>query len=159
MTRVHVHLHVADLERSRDFYQRFLGVPPIKERPGYYKFLPERAPVNLALSQGGADVRPRVAGHLGVEMDSTADVERELARVRAAGVEVEVERNVDCCFANQDKFWVSDPDGLRWEVYHVNYDLGAEVGMAPRPGKPREAGSATEPAACCGGISGRPAGE
>jgi hypothetical protein len=30
---------------------------------------------------------------------------------------------VNCCHANQDKFWVQDPDGVEWEVYHLNYDL------------------------------------
>jgi len=33
---------------------------------------------------------------------------------------------VDCCHANQDKFWVQDPDGVDWEVYHLNYDLEDE---------------------------------
>ena len=34
---------------------------------------------------------------------------------------------VDCCHANQDKFWVVDPDGAQWEVYHLNYDLEDEM--------------------------------
>ena len=29
----------------------------------------------------------------------------------------------DCCFANQDKFWVEDPDGREWEIYVLNRDL------------------------------------
>jgi hypothetical protein len=27
--------------------------------------------------------------------------------------------NVDCCFALQDKVWITDPDGNRWEVFTV----------------------------------------
>jgi hypothetical protein len=27
------------------------------------------------------------------------------------------------CYANQSKFWVIDPDGVEWEVYHVNHEL------------------------------------
>jgi len=52
-------------------------------------------------------------------------VTRELTRVRAAGLAVREEMGVDCCHANQDKFWVTDPDGLEWEVYHLNHDLPA----------------------------------
>ena len=33
------------------------------------------------------------------------------------------EIGVNCCHANQDKFWVRDPDGVEWEVYYLNYDL------------------------------------
>jgi hypothetical protein len=36
---------------------------------------------------------------------------------------------VNCCHANQDKFWVQDPDGVEWEVYHLNYDLEDEGQM------------------------------
>jgi hypothetical protein len=30
---------------------------------------------------------------------------------------------VNCCHANQDKFWVEDPDGVEWEVYVLNHDI------------------------------------
>ena len=46
--KVHLHMHVSDLEKSREFYQKFFGNAPVKERPGYVKFLPEWAPVILA---------------------------------------------------------------------------------------------------------------
>jgi lactoylglutathione lyase len=120
--KVHLHLHVSNLEKSREFYQRFLGQGPVKEKPGYVKFLPEWAPVNLALSTGG----PSGAGtidHVGVQVDSVETVTTQLARVKAAGLPVVEEMGVDCCHANQDKFWVKDPDGVEWEVYHLNYDL------------------------------------
>jgi hypothetical protein len=39
---------------------------------------------------------------------------------------------VNCCHANQDKFWVQDPDGVEWEVYHLNYDLEDEDGVTAR---------------------------
>jgi len=50
--KVHLHLHVSDLAKSREFYRRFFGDAPVKEKPGYVKFLPAWAPVNLALSEG-----------------------------------------------------------------------------------------------------------
>jgi len=124
--RVHLHLHVSDLSKSREFYRQFLGSAPVKEKPGYVKFLPGWAPVTLALSEG-----PAAAGgtidHVGVQVDTPATVMAELDRVKAAGLPVVEEMNVNCCHANQDKFWVKDPDGVEWEVYHLNYDLEEEA--------------------------------
>ena len=102
---------------------------PVKEKPGYVKFLPEWAPVNLALSTG----HPAGAGtvnHVGVQVDSSATVTAQLARVKAAGLPVREEMGVNCCHANQDKFWVQDPDGVEWEVYHLNYDLESDEAPA-----------------------------
>jgi len=142
--KVHVHMSVSDLEKSKDFYTRFFGVLPVKSKPGYVKFLPELGPVNLALTKGQVTVKPDTVNHMGIQVDSTEVVMRELARVRQAGLSVEVEENVDCCHANQDKFWVQDPDGVRWEVYHLNYDLETE---ASEPAGQHEASGATAP--CC----------
>jgi len=124
--KVHLHLKVSDLGRSREFYRTFFGASPVKERAGYVKFLPEWAPVNLALSVGrpGGD---GVVNHVGVQVDSPVSVTEHLIRVKAAGLPVREEMGVDCCHANQDKFWVEDPDGVEWEVYHLNYDLEDEA--------------------------------
>ena len=130
--KVHLHMHVADLARSRAFYEKFLGEGPVKVRDGYVKFLPGWAPVNLALSAGGRAAEGTV-NHLGVQVDTPAAVVEHLARVKAAGLPVREEMGVDCCHANQDKFWVEDPDGVEWEVYHLNYDLeGDETGPPMR---------------------------
>jgi catechol 2,3-dioxygenase-like lactoylglutathione lyase family enzyme len=146
MSKVHVHLHVADLAKSRAFYETFFGVAPVKAKPGYVKFLPPLGPVNLALSEGAPGARTHApVDHLGIQVESPAVVTAELARVKAAGVPVREEMGVNCCHANQDKFWVEDPDGVEWEVYHLNYDLEEE---APRPaaaGLPIAKG-----AGCCG---------
>jgi len=58
---------------------------------------------------------------------------------------------VNCCHANQDKFWVTDPDGVEWEVYHLNYDLeGEEAKRDARPSGLTVLVATT----CCGGASG-----
>jgi len=124
--KVHVHMHVSDLAKSREFYRAFFGSAPVKEKPGYVKFLPAWGPVNLALSQGGGPEAGPV-DHLGVQVESTAEVMAQLSRIKAAGLSVREEMGVNCCHANQDKFWVQDPDGVQWEeVYHLNYDLEDE---------------------------------
>jgi lactoylglutathione lyase len=124
--RIHVHMTVTDLGKSRAFYEQFLGTMPVKVKPGYVKFLPDWGPLNLALSDG----RPGAAGghvdHMGLQLASREEVVRQLERVKAAGLAVREEFGVDCCHANQDKFWVQDPDGVEWEVYVLNHDLEDE---------------------------------
>jgi catechol 2,3-dioxygenase-like lactoylglutathione lyase family enzyme len=126
MSNVHIHLHPSDFDASRAFYERFLGSPPVKEKPGYAKFLPAFAPINLALSTGNSG-RGNTVDHLGFQVESREVVHALLKRVKAAGVPVREEMDTNCCYANQDKFWVSDPDGVQWEIYHLNYDLEDEV--------------------------------
>ena len=120
--KVHLHMHVSDLTKSREFYHKFLGADPVKVKPGYVKFLPEWAPVNLALSTGGP-IGAGTIDHVGVQVDSVETVMAQLARVKDIGLAVTEELGVDCCHANQDKFWVEDPDGVDWEVYVLNHDL------------------------------------
>ncbi len=145
--KVHIHLQVSDLAKSREFYQRFFGVSPVKEKPGYAKFLAELGPVNLALSEGRTAARVRGAvDHLGIQVESPAIVMREMARLKAGGLPVREEIGVTCCHANQDKFWVEDPDGVEWEVYHLNYDVEEET-TGPA-GLPR-----AKVASCCGSAT------
>jgi catechol 2,3-dioxygenase-like lactoylglutathione lyase family enzyme len=126
MSNVHIHLHVSDLETSRRFYEQFLGAQPVKVRPGYVKFLPSLAPINLALSAGEAGAGKTV-DHLGFQVDTRDAVQVLLERVKSTGIPVREEMGSDCCHANQDKFWVRDPDGIEWEIYHLNYDLEDEA--------------------------------
>ena len=154
--RVHIHLQVSDIDRSRGFYEKFFGAAPVKDKGDHLKFLPPFAPINLAISprRVGPDGE-RAINHLGVEVDSNETVLRHLERVKAAGLAVREELDVNCCYANQSKFWVRDPDGIEWEVYHVNHDL------EEKHGKPVAAAARPLPVlndACCGGRRSRDAG-
>ena len=147
--KVHVHMTVSDLEKSRAFYEKFFGAAPVKVKPGYVKFLPAFGPLNLALSQAApAEGRGHV-DHMGLQVESAEIVTHELARVKAAGLTVREEMGVNCCHANQDKFWVKDPDGVEWEVYHLNYDLEGEAAETKR----RPILAVVGGASCCGPTS------
>src|SRR2546428_11038172 len=149
--KVHVHMQVSDLSKSREFYERFFGGDPVKVKPGYVKFLPEWAPVNLALSQGrGGGVG--TIDHMGIQVDAPDTVMVQLRRVKAAGVPVREEMGVNCCHANQDKFWGQDPHGVEGEGYHLNYDLEGEAHVAASPPNPLPVGEGT------GGWAPRPIG-
>ena len=135
--KVHIHMKVSSLEKSRAFYEKFLGVAPVKVKPGYVKFLAPFGPLNLAMSEVAATERGGHVDHMGLQVPSADIVMRELARVKAAGLPVREEIGVDCCHANQDKFWVEDPDGVEWEVYVLNHDIeeapvksGLKAGLA-----------------------------
>jgi catechol 2,3-dioxygenase-like lactoylglutathione lyase family enzyme len=152
LPRIHVHMTVSDLEKSRDFYTKLFG-EPVKVKPGYVKFLPTFGPLNLAISDGRAAAGGHV-DHMGVQLDSRDEVLRELARVKAMGLAVREEIGVDCCYANQDKFWVTDPDGVEWELYVLNHDIDEAKGetacCSTAPLAIGHAAPAAKQTSCCG---------
>jgi catechol 2,3-dioxygenase-like lactoylglutathione lyase family enzyme len=124
---IHLHLVVSDLARSAAFYESLFGAP-VKVKDGYRKFLPAFAPLNLALSERRAgEPATGVVSHLGIQFDTPEEVRAQLDRVKSVGLPVREEMGVACCHANQDKFWVRDPDGLEWELYRVNFDIEQAV--------------------------------
>ena len=154
--KVHVHMAVSNLEKSREFYERFLGVAPVKVKPGYVKFLPRFGPLNLALSQADPSGHGGHVDHMGMQVESQAVVVREMERVKAAGLSVREEFSVDCCHANQDKFWVQDPDGVDWEVYVLNHDIeeptadAASCACAPAVQQPtKQTLAVVKSSSCC----------
>ena len=60
--------------------------------------------------------------HLGVEVESSDKVHAEIARLTGEGLFTEEEIGTTCCFATQDKVWVTGPAGEKWEVYTVLAD-------------------------------------
>ncbi len=60
--------------------------------------------------------------HLGVEVESTDAVHAEIARLTDEGLFTDEEIGTTCCFATQDKVWVTGPAGEKWEVYTVLAD-------------------------------------
>jgi catechol 2,3-dioxygenase-like lactoylglutathione lyase family enzyme len=121
MSRVQLALNVNDIDEAVSFYARLFGTEPAKRRPGYANFAITQPPLKLVLlenpGQGGT------LNHLGVEVDSTDAVDAEQARLAEAGLAAVEERDTTCCYARQDKFWVTGtPDGERWEIYTVLAD-------------------------------------
>lgn len=118
--RVHIGLDVTNLDASIAFYRQLFGIEPSKVRHDYAKFEPTSPPVNLALNQ--VEVTPerdsRVS-HFGIQVTSPEDVASASARLRDAGLDATVEEQVTCCYAVQDKAWVTDPDGNAWEIFAV----------------------------------------
>jgi catechol 2,3-dioxygenase-like lactoylglutathione lyase family enzyme len=141
----HLSLDVPDLDGAIAFYAELFGQQPAKRKPGYAKFELSDPPVVLALQQ--AD-RPALS-HLGIRVNDTGEVEAASTRLQASGLVTLDERDTSCCYARQDKVWVADPAGNRWEVYtlleDVDEDDHHEHGAAPACCTP-VAGDAN---ACC----------
>jgi catechol 2,3-dioxygenase-like lactoylglutathione lyase family enzyme len=121
MSRVQLALNVEDLAQSVAFYSKLFGTEPAKLRPGYANFAIAEPPLKLILmenpGQGGS------LNHLGVEVADTGTVDAEQTRLAEAGLASIDERDTTCCYARQDKFWVTGaPNGERWEIYTVKAD-------------------------------------
>ena len=119
-TRVHIGLSVRDTERSITFYRHLFAQEPTKVRPGYAKFEVADPPVNLTLNADAErQTRPGPSAHFGVQVKSTETVARIATRLQATGLNPRLEDAVSCCYAVQDKAWVTDPDGNAWEIFVV----------------------------------------
>ncbi len=121
MSRVQLALRVSDLEGSVAFYSKLFGVEPAKRRPGYANFAVAEPPLKLVLLEGEPD-QPTVMDHLGVEVETTEEVNAATARLGELGLFTLVEDDTTCCYALQDKVWVHGPGAEPWEVYAVKAD-------------------------------------
>ena len=155
MSRVQLALNVNDIDEAVSFYTRLFGTGPAKRRPGYANFAIDQPPLKLVLlenpGQGGT------LNHLGVEVGSAGAVDAEQARLAAAGLAAVDERDTTCCYARQDKFWVTGaPGGERWEIYTVLEDSPTFWGADGSHGwdaaaAALDAAAGAQATQCCGG--------
>jgi catechol 2,3-dioxygenase-like lactoylglutathione lyase family enzyme len=143
--RLHIGLSVTSVERSLAFYRALFGAEPSKVRPGYAKLEPPDPSVNLSLSEHGDAAAAGARAHYGIELKSPAAVREAAARVRSAGLPVDEPHTETCCYAVQDKVWLTDPDGNAWELFAVEAD--AEVFRDERAASC--CAGAEEKASCC----------
>ena len=163
MKRLHVHIAVDDLTASVEFYSTLFGTNPTVREVDYAKWMLEDPRVNFAISaRGGA---PGL-DHLGLQMESDAELRDVAARLAAAGRGVLEEEDAACCYARGDKAWVVDPQGIRWESFHTVGSLTTWGEAPPRTtaqcSRPEDEGSSDScdtvapnaKAACCGSATG-----
>lgn len=121
--KFHLSLFVSDTEESLQFYKKLFGAEPVKVKADYSKFELRDPALVISFIQAPEKVRNDF-GHMGFMVNSTAEVEERKSALKALGVEISLEeQEVACCYARQDKFWVNDPDGYEWEVYHFIEDV------------------------------------
>lgn len=131
MARLQLALNVKNLETAIAFYQSLFGAEPAKRRPGYANFALDNPPLKLVLIEN-SDAKERI-NHMGIEVTSTDEVTEMGDRLQSEGLATAPENQVTCCYAVQDKVWVTEPEGISWEVYTVLQDAER---FAPMPVAP-----------------------
>jgi catechol 2,3-dioxygenase-like lactoylglutathione lyase family enzyme len=155
----HVSLNVSNIDASVAFYEKAFGTKPTKRRPGYAKFDLESPSLNLTMQE--AERTGVNASHFGIQVASSDDVAAAWASFNKAGLVTKTETDTTCCYAVQDKVWVTDPDGNAWEVFFVKADadsmgrgpeLGAEASTccAPKVSEAPVMAEAPAKRGCCG---------
>jgi predicted enzyme related to lactoylglutathione lyase len=152
MSRVQLALNVDDLDEAIAFYSTLFNIAPAKVKPGYANFAVAEPPLKLVLIENPG--HGGTLNHLGVEVESSDAVHTEIARLTNEGMVTDEEIGTTCCFATQDKVWVTGPAGEKWEVYTVLADsesFGTDALIL--------ANSAGTDSACCTGTNDDTAGE
>ncbi len=114
MKRFHVHLSVNDIAQSVGFYSALFGHAPSVQKPDYAKWMLDDPRVNFAISAQG-----HAAGldHLGFQVESAGDLHQMTDSLQQAGVSVTGQGAATCCYAQSEKGWVHDPQGIAWESF------------------------------------------
>jgi catechol 2,3-dioxygenase-like lactoylglutathione lyase family enzyme len=144
VSRVQLALNVADLDASIEFYTKLFNTPPAKVREGYANFAISEPPLKLILFAGGGE--PGSLNHIGVEVESTEEVGAAIARAHATSLPADVQENVSCCYAVQDKVWIHGPENS-WEFYTVHEDA---PNLVPEDGCCLPANPNVAEGQCCG---------
>ncbi len=119
--RMHVSLYVKDLTKTLAFYEQFFGQAPEKVKPQYAKFLFNSPALVISFVENPERVQENF-GHLGIQVETLEEVNAWQARLETLDLPIVEEKDVSCCYAIQDKFWATDPDGVQWEVYLFRED-------------------------------------
>jgi len=147
MKRLHVHMSVGDLDQSIRFYSTLFAAAPVVVKPDYAKWMLEDPRVNFAISThtGGA---PGI-DHLRIQVDDGGKLQDLYGRLKAAEGPVLEEGKTTCCYAESEKSWTLDPQGVSWETFLTTGESTVYGTSAPRSEK-------LKPTACCG--AGKPVG-
>ncbi len=156
MSRVQLALRVGDLEGSIDFYSKLFNTEPAKLRPGYANFAIAEPALKLVLLEGEPG-QATIMDHLGVEVESTDQVDQATRRLTGEGMQTLPENDTTCCYAVQDKVWVHGPGKEPWEVYTVKADsqtygtddMPTTPATCCQPDASGEVDKASQPDGCC----------
>lgn len=114
MKRLHVHVSVQDLETSIRFYSQLFAATPTVLKEDYAKWMLEDPRVNFAISQ--RDGKPGFQ-HMGIQVENRSELAEVCARLQKAEGPVVEEGATTCCYANSEKSWINDPQGIHWETF------------------------------------------
>jgi catechol 2,3-dioxygenase-like lactoylglutathione lyase family enzyme len=136
----HVSIDTSDLARSSAFYSALFGCDPVLVRSDYVRFWPAALGLVLALNSAGR-LAPGTGNlqHLGILFSDEALLRAARERLARAGFTTPGGEHTECCYAELDQYWATDPSGVRWELFLAH----REVVDSP---------SACGPASCCPSV-------
>lgn len=128
MKRFHVHVGVTDLGQSISFYSTLFGAAPSVVKNDYAKWMLDDPRVNFAISSEHHAAKG--IEHLGIQAEDADELADVFNKLKAAGRPVLEEGATTCCYAQSEKSWISDPDGVVWEAFHTTGDA-TQYGDSP----------------------------
>jgi catechol 2,3-dioxygenase-like lactoylglutathione lyase family enzyme len=153
MRRFHVHVAVEALDPSVRFYTTLFGVPPAVHKADYAKWMLDDPCLNFAISARG---RKLGIDHLGLQVEGPDDLATITARLEEAGFGAWHQEKTVCCYAESEKIWVRDPQGIPWETF-LTTGTSAVYGESARIADPAGTSAAPLSDTCCGPSSADPA--
>lgn len=115
MKRFHVHVGVSDVDKSIAFYSSLFGSEPSVVKADYAKWMLDDPRINFAISAREDAVKG--IEHVGLQVEDRQELEEVYGRLRAADRPVLEEGATTCCYAQSEKSWIADPDGVVWEAF------------------------------------------
>ena len=130
MKRLHVHMSVGDLDQSIRFYSTLFAAAPTVVKPDYAKWMLEDPRVNFAISTHAGSA-PGI-DHLGIQVDDSEELQQIYGRLKDAAGPVLEEGKTTCCYAQSEKSWTLDPQGVSWETFLTAGESTVYGTSAPR---------------------------
>ncbi len=115
MKRFHIHIAVDDLEQNVRFYTALFQAEPTVLEADYAKWMLDDPRINFAISDRGSKSG---LDHLGIQVDSNQELESVQQGLVSADLPIATQKQAACCYAQSDKYWTVDPQGIAWEAFH-----------------------------------------
>jgi len=128
MKRFHVHVGVADLNASIAFYSTLFATEPSVIQPDYAKWMLEDPRINFAISQ--KEGATKGIEHIGLQVESAEELSEVYGRLKEINAPKLEEGATTCCYAQSEKSWIADPDGVAWEAFLT---IGASTTYGENP--------------------------
>ena len=148
MKRFHVHVSVENLDQSINFYSTLFAQAPTVRQSDYAKWMLEDPRVNFAISTRRQSIG---LNHLGFQVDTDEELRGMRAQLQAADEGLIQEDEQPCCYAQSNKYWVTDPTGIAWETFHTLGSIpvfGEDTSVLNR-GEPTVPAESPKASACC----------
>ena len=117
MKRLHVNLNVENIDESVGFYNALFNHEPTVQKPDYAKWMLDDPRVNFSISRSKSK-QPGIE-HLGIQAENETELQEVYSNIERAEGEIRAEGDTICCYAQSNKSWIKDPQGVEWEAFYT----------------------------------------